>query len=74
MCSTLNFWPSSWHSSQRFVARFFEPLKRFVGFDDFRHLRFDRRKIVLGERTRQHHVVIKSAAHGRAKRQLHAVE
>ncbi len=74
MCSTLNFWPSSSHSCERFVARLFEPLERLVGFDDFGHFGFDRGKIFLGERARQHHVVIKAAADGRAERQLHAVE
>ena len=57
-----------------FVAGLFEAFEGFVGFDDFGHFGFDGRKIFLGERAGQHHVVIKAAADGGAECQLDAVE
>ena len=57
---------------QRLVARLFQPLERLISLDDLGHLGLDLRKIFLRERPRQHHVVIKPAAHRRPERQLHA--
>ncbi len=57
----------------RIGPRAFDPLKRFVELDDFRHLCFDGRKIVLGKRFFAFKVVIESAVDGRAKRQLNSL-